>query len=64
MTSTELHIYWLNPLHGLFTASSDTLEYSVSTTTFLYNYIFVRHVEIYIQNNRLVYEINKDTKFA
>jgi hypothetical protein len=58
-TSTELHIYWLNPSSGLFTASSDTLEYSK-----LVQHIFVWHVEIYIQYNRLVYEINKDTKFA
>jgi hypothetical protein len=40
-------------------ASSDTLEYSK-----LVQHIFVWHVEIYIQYNRLVYEINKDTKFA
>jgi hypothetical protein len=43
----------------LFTASSDTLEYSK-----LAQHIIVWHVEIYIQYNRLVYEINKDTKFA
>jgi hypothetical protein len=58
-TSTELHIYLLNPSNGLFTASSDTLEYSK-----LVQHIFVWHVEIYIQYNRLLYEINKDTKFA
>jgi hypothetical protein len=43
----------------LFTASSNTLEYSK-----LVQHIFVWHMEIYIQYNRLVYEINKDTKFA
>jgi hypothetical protein len=30
----------------------------------LVQHIFVWHVEIYIQYNRLVYEINKDTKFG
>jgi hypothetical protein len=49
------------PINGLLTASSDTLEYLK-----LVQHIFVWHVEIYIhvQYNRLVYEINKDTKFA
>jgi hypothetical protein len=50
-------IHWR--MLGLFTASSDTLEYSK-----LVQHICVWHVEIYIQYNRLVYEINKDTKFA